>query len=242
MIGPELSISAIPGLPRIEFQDDLGALILERAKLDAYDVVVVASTLISKAEGRRVPLDGVDVGEAAAGLAVEVDKDPRLVELVLRESTRVSRAIPGVLIVRNRLGVVSANAGIDRSNTGDGESVLLLPEDPDASARRLSETLGCAVVISDSLGRPFRFGTVGAAIGVAGLPALWDRRGQVDLDGRLLEHTQVALADQVAAAADLVMGQADEGRGVVVVRGLRFERSDSSAEELCRPVDRDLYL
>jgi coenzyme F420-0:L-glutamate ligase/coenzyme F420-1:gamma-L-glutamate ligase len=179
-----------------------------------------------------------------------VDKEPAMGELILRESVSVSRAVPGVLIVRHRQGFVSANAGIDRSNAlppgapgGSGPWALLLPLDPDASARALRDALGgeIAVVISDSLGRPFRLGTVGAALGVAGLPAIWDQRGRTDLDGRALEHTVTALADQVAAAADLVAGQADEGRGAVLVEGLSFPAVEGSARDLLRDPATDLY-
>jgi len=241
VISAQLTLSAVADLPRIEEGNDLGSLLAERVRVEAHDVVVVASTLVSKAEGRRVRLEDVEVSRSAQALALEVDKDPRLVELILRETERVSRAVPGVLIVRNRLGITSANAGIDRSNVG-GEGVLLLPEDPDASARYIAARLGCAVIVSDSLGRPFRRGTVGAAIGVAGLPALLDRRGEEDLDGRVLEHTEVALADQIAAAADLVMGQGGQGRGAVLVRGLWIAPAASSARELVRDPDADLYL
>jgi coenzyme F420-0:L-glutamate ligase/coenzyme F420-1:gamma-L-glutamate ligase len=159
-----------------------------------------------------------------------------------------------VLVVRHRLGFIAANAGIDQSNAqpvdappGSGPWVLLLPVDPDRSAERirdeLSRRFGAAigVLITDSFGRPFRVGTVGAAIGVAGMPALWDRRGEPDLQGRLLEQTVTALADQVAAATDLLAGQADEGRGVVLVRGLRFPVGAHRADELLRAVDEDLY-
>lgn len=247
-----VELMAVSGLPVIGSGDDLPALIAAAVgELRANDVVVVTSKVVSRAEGRFVDLATVEPGSRATELAAEIGKDPRLVELVLAESTRVSRAAPGVLIVRHRNGVVSANAGIDSSNAapvgapdGSGPWVLLLPENPDASAARIRAALrpDVGVVISDSLGRPFRLGTVGAAIGVAGLPALSDRRGDEDLFGRPLEHTITALADQVAAAADLVAGQAGEGRAAVVVRGLSFTPVDSSAAELGRPPDRDLYL
>lgn len=237
-----LEILPVLGLPAIVPGADLGALVYAATTLLPGDVLVVASTVVAKAGGRRVDLADVEVSERAQALAAQVDKDPRLVELILRESTQVSRAVPGVLIVRHRLGLVSANAGIDRSNVGAEDHVLLLPEDPDGSARELSAKLGCAVVVSDSLGRPFRVGTTGAAIGVAGLPAVLDRRGATDLDGRVLEHTVVGLADQIAAAAELVMGQADEGIPAAIVRGLDLPWTDSSASELCRDADKDLYL
>ncbi len=180
-----------------------------------------------------------------------------MVEVVLGEAQAVSRVARDALIVRHRLGFVCANGGVDLSNAmpvpqgsappSGGPWALLLPRDPDASAERLRRALTAAsgahigVVVSDSFGRPFRLGSVGAAIGVAGLPALWDRRGEQDLFERKLEHTMTALADQVAAAADLVAGQAGEGRALVVVRGLSFDVGTHAASELLRPADKDLY-
>jgi coenzyme F420-0:L-glutamate ligase/coenzyme F420-1:gamma-L-glutamate ligase len=256
----KLELLALPGVPLIEAGDDLGSVIddalrLAHLELRDGDVVVVASKAVSRAEGRFIDLQSVAVSPRAAGVARAIGKDVRLVELILRESLQISRSAPGVLIVRHRLGFVSANAGIDCSNAvpadapaGSGPWALLLPAAPDESAERIRATLGRAspaqigVVISDSFGRPFRLGTVGAAIGVAGLPALWDRRGEPDLFGRTLEHTITALADQVAAAADLVAGQAAERRAVVVVRGLSFPVGEHSARELLRDAEQDLYL
>jgi len=213
------------------------------------DVVAVAQKIVSKAEGRLVDLADVEPGEYAVRLAQQVDKDPRLVELILRESDEVSRVAPGVLIVRHRLGFTSANAGIDRSNVGPGgeERVLLLPNDPDVSAARVRATIeaergvAVGVVITDSHGRPFRLGTVGVAIGVAGLPALWDRRGEADRYGYRLQHTDVGVADEIAAAAGLLMGQAAEGRPAVLLRGLRLPPADGRAADLVRPRELDLY-
>ena len=230
---------------------------MRAARFDLFDgdVVVVASKAVSRAEGRFVDLREVEISPAAAATAQEIGKDPRMVELILRESQRVSRKAPGVLVVQHRLGFVTANAGIDCSNAvpagaaaGSGPWALLLPLAPDASAERVRAALHgasgarVAVVISDSFGRPFRVGTVGAAIGVAGLPPLWDRRGEADLFGRVLEQTVTALADQVAAAADLVAGQAAERRAAVVVRGLSFAPSDRPSTDLLRPPGQDLYL
>jgi coenzyme F420-0:L-glutamate ligase/coenzyme F420-1:gamma-L-glutamate ligase len=255
-----LELLAVPGIPLVEAGDDLAALLeaaLGRAHLELRDgdVVVVASKVVSRSEGRFFDLARVSPSARAVEIARQTAKDPHMVELILRETERVSRAAPNVLIVRHRLGFVSANAGIDCSNAvpanappESGPWALLLPEDPDASAERirakLHESFSAAigVVISDSFGRPFRFGTVGAAIGVAGIPALWDRRGEKDLFGRTLEATITALADQVAAAADLVAGQAAEGRAAVIVRGLSFPVGEHSARELLRPADQDLYL
>lgn len=215
------------------------------------DVLAIAQKIISKAEGRQVRLADVEPGAEAVELAAQADKDPRLVELILRESTAVSRVRRGVIIVRHRLGFTSANAGIDRSNVAldnpADEAVLLLPLDPDASAQRIREAIHTrtgrlvGIIITDSHGRPFRLGTVGVAIGVAGIPALRDRRGEADLYGYRLQHTDVGLADEIAAAAGLLMGQAAEGLPVVLVRGLRLPPGDGRATDLVRPPDQDLY-
>ena len=215
------------------------------------DVLAIAQKIVSKAEGRQVRLADVTPSARAVELAGQVGKDARLMELILRESVEVSRLRPGVIIVRHRLGFTSANAGIDRSNvqteSDEEEAVLLLPLDPDASAVALSAALRAAtgaavgVVITDSHGRPFRLGTVGVAIGVAGLPALWDRRGEADLYGYRLQHTDVGLADEIAAAAGLLMGQAAEGRPAVLIRGLRLPPVEGRATDLVRPPELDLY-
>ncbi len=254
-----LSLIALPGVPRVKPGDDVAELILAalaRAELSlqAGDVLVVTSKLFSRAENRFVALPQVEVSERAIAIGKEVGKDPRVVQLILEESVEISRKAPNVLIVRHRLGFVSANAGIDLSNAlpspeaaSEGPWALLLPVDPDASAQQARERLeqhfgvNLGVVISDSHGRPFRLGTVGIALGVAGLPALYDQVGRSDLDGRRLEATITALADQVAAAADLVAGQADEARPVVLVRGLSFGATESRASDLLRPSHQDLY-
>jgi coenzyme F420-0:L-glutamate ligase/coenzyme F420-1:gamma-L-glutamate ligase len=249
-----LSLTALPGIPDVQPGDDVGRLLLaafDRAGLTPQDgdVLAVAQKIVSKAEGRLVDLADIEAGPRAIELAGQVGKDPRLMELILRESDEVSRLRPGVIIVRHRLGFTSANAGIDRSNVGpDGvERVLLLPFDPDASAHRIRETIlaeravAVGVVITDSHGRPFRLGTVGVAIGVAGLPALWDRRGEPDRYGYRLQHTDVGVADEIAAAAGLLMGQAAEGQPAVLIRGLRLPGADGRASELVRPREMDLY-
>jgi coenzyme F420-0:L-glutamate ligase/coenzyme F420-1:gamma-L-glutamate ligase len=261
-----LELIALPGIPVVSTGDDLPALIeaaLGRAglALAGGDVVVVTSKVVSRSEGRFVDLGGVAPSERARELAAEIGKDPRFVECVLGESTAVSRVVRGgALVVRHRLGFLCANAGIDASNArpsspesssenppAAGPWVLLLPRDPDASAERIRAALSArsgaaiGVVITDSLGRPFRLGTVGSAIGIAGVPALWDQRGDHDLFGKTLEITVTALGDQIAAAADLVAGQADEARPVVVVRGLSFPVGAHAAGELYRPPDEDVY-
>lgn len=250
---PGLALYGVPGLPLIQPGDDLAALIavaLLRAELvlQTGDVLVVTSKIVSKAEGQFVRLADVEPGLEAVRLAELTGKDPRMVELVLRESTAVSRTGPNTLIVRHRLGFVSANAGIDQSNVGGGdEVVLLLPRDPDESARRLRERLvelagvALAVVVSDSHGRPFRLGNVGVAIGAAGLPALNDLRGQHDLFGRVLRVSVQGLADEIASAANLLSGEGAEGLPVVLLRGLQFAPADGRAADLVRPAGQDLY-
>ncbi len=243
----ELRLLALPGLPIITPGADLAGLLMDSARraglsFTSTDVLVLASKIISRAEDRFVVLRDIDPTPEAIGLAALTGKDPRLVTLVLRESVAVSRATAGVLLVRHRLGITGAMAGIDASNVaGDDETVLLWPEDPDASAAALSAKLGCAVIIADSLGRPFRLGTVAIALGAASVPVLWDQKGDRDLFGRPLMHTVTAVADQIAAAAELLMGQAAEGQPAVLLRGLGFEPSRVTAAALIRPLAEDLY-
>jgi coenzyme F420-0:L-glutamate ligase/coenzyme F420-1:gamma-L-glutamate ligase len=250
-----VEILAVPGIPLVRKDDDLVALIgegLARAGIvpRGGDVFVLTQKIVSKSEGRIVHLATVEPSTEALVLAHTVQKDPRLVELILSESVRVVRARPGVLIVEHRLGLVMANAGIDQSNVdspNDTRCVLLLPVDPDGSAailrRRLSEKFGVpvAVIISDSFGRAWRRGTCGVAIGAAGLPSLMDLRGSADLFGRELQVSITGHADEIAAAASLVMGQGAEGQPVVVVRGLTWRGPDNSASELVRPAEEDMF-
>jgi coenzyme F420-0:L-glutamate ligase/coenzyme F420-1:gamma-L-glutamate ligase len=207
------------------------------------DILVVTQKIVSKAENRFVALAGVTPGAEAVRLAEVTRKDPRMVALVLAESSAVIRAVPNVLITRHRNGYVMANAGIDHSNTGfEGEGmVLLLPEDADASAEKLQAALGMAVVISDSFGRPWRHGVVNVALGASGLPALVDRRGERDRDGRVLEVTQIAFADMIASAAGLVMGEGAESVPAALVRGAVWQADPRPAAALVRPVDEDLF-
>jgi coenzyme F420-0:L-glutamate ligase/coenzyme F420-1:gamma-L-glutamate ligase len=237
--------------------DDLAALLLlslgeSGIRLVPGDLLAVTQKIVSKAEGRLVNLADVTPSPAAVRLAGESQKDPRLVEVILQESHHVMRVRAGLILVRHRLGFVCANAGVDHSNVrGEGgeaqDWVLLLPEDPDASARRLQQRMlastGVApgVVILDSHGRAWRMGTVGVAVGVAGMPALLDLRGRPDLFGFRLQVTQVGTADEVAGAASIVIGQAAEGVPAVHVRGYPYPLRAGSVVELIRPEDQDLF-
>jgi coenzyme F420-0:L-glutamate ligase/coenzyme F420-1:gamma-L-glutamate ligase len=250
-----LQFFTIPGIPEVQTGDDLAAILLQALSaadilLQDGDVLAVAQKVVSKAEGRLVNLEDVLPSVQAQEVAAATAKDPRLVALILQEGKEISRMRPGVLIVRHRLGFTSANAGIDRSNVPQkegAETVLLLPEDPDRSAVRIQKRIASecgvriGVVITDSHGRPFRLGTVGVAIGVAGIPALWDQRGEQDLYGYALQHTDVAVADEIAAAAGLLMGQAGQGLPAVILRGLILPVRDGRAADLVRPRELDLY-
>jgi coenzyme F420-0:L-glutamate ligase / coenzyme F420-1:gamma-L-glutamate ligase len=250
-----LTLTALDGVPTIGADHDLAAVIaaaLERSdvSLRDSDILILAQKIVSKAEGRAVSLSTVTPSTRARELATQSNKDPRLVELILRESSEVLRCRPGLLIVVHRLGFVLANAGIDASNVeaADGaENVLLLPADPDASAAniraRMSETFGVdvGIIINDSFGRAWRLGTVGTAIGVAGVPGLLDLRGSADRSGRPLRVTEVGIADEVAAAASLLMGQAAEGRPIVHLRGFPYPPRPGRAAELIRPQQMDLF-
>jgi len=252
---PTLIIEPVPDLPVVKAGDDLAQLIfaaLAAAKmsLQADDIVVIAQKIVSLSEGRTVELDGVEVSQAAKELAAQTDKDPRIVELILRESAEIIRHKPGVIIARHRLGLIGANAGIDQSNIdhADGECALLLPEDPDQSAKTLRAALMASsgstvgVIISDSMSRPWRLGTIGTAIGSAGVTVLDDRRGESDLYGRELKVTMTNRADAIAAAAVLIMGETTELTPVAIVRGLPAEDSTQVARDCVRPLAEDLFL
>jgi coenzyme F420-0:L-glutamate ligase / coenzyme F420-1:gamma-L-glutamate ligase len=250
-----LTVTPLGGLPRVRAGDDLVSLLvaaIDRAGITpvAQDIVVTAQKIVSKAEGRLPRLVDVTPSARAHELAGVTGKDPRLVELVLSESTEVLRAKKNVMVVAHRLGLVMANAGIDRSNVeqaGADETVLLLPIDPDASARQLKDGLDkhygvpLGVVITDSIGRAWRLGTVGHAIGAAGIPSLVDQRGQLDMNGRALEVTETAFADSVAATAVLVMGEAAEATPAALVRGLQWTAPERPAGSLIRPAREDMF-
>ena len=251
----KLAITALGGVKRVRPGDDLCALALDSLAengetLQDGDILVLAQKIVSKSESRYADLGAVKPSAKALKLAGDVNKDARLVELILGESREIVRHRPGVLIVVHRLGYVLANAGIDASNIdpeyGD-DTVLLLPKDPDASAEdlrsKILETTGVkiGVVINDSLGRAWRNGTIGVALGVAGLPGLLDLRGREDLMGRELRVSEVGVADEIAAAASIVMGQADEGRPLVHVRGFPYPPADGAGAELIRDRELDLF-
>ena len=258
-----LTLTHLIGIPFIRRDDNLADILIKSlsdSNIAAQDddILVIAQKIVSKAEGRAVNLNTVNPSQRAQELAVETNKDPRLVELILQESNEVLRTRPGVIIVEHRLGFVCANAGIDHSNvnpplpTGEEQGVqedwvLLLPENPDGSAqtihRQIQEKTGkqIGILIIDSHGRAWRNGTVGIAIGIACLPGLEDLRGKPDLFGYTLQVTQVGVADELAAAASLVMGQAAEGTPAVHVRGFPYPLRESSLKELIRPKEQDLF-
>jgi coenzyme F420-0:L-glutamate ligase/coenzyme F420-1:gamma-L-glutamate ligase len=252
---PSVTLTAVPGIPAIRAGDDLARILgdaLAAAPLRPRpdDVLVVTHKIVSKAEGRYVSLSDVTPSARARELAAATGKDPALVEVILSESREVLRFRPGLIITEHRLGLVLANAGIDQSNVpdgGDGQRVLLLPSDPDASSAALRAALEqrfgarLAVVINDSVGRAWRNGVVGLALGAAGLPSLLDLRGERDLEGRALRVTQVGLADEIASAAELLMGEAGEGRPAVLVRGLEWRGPGLPAAALVREREADLF-
>jgi coenzyme F420-0:L-glutamate ligase / coenzyme F420-1:gamma-L-glutamate ligase len=254
-IGTRIELLALDGVPDIRPGDDLAQIVVDSLRQSGFalrngDILALAQKVVSKAENRYVRLD-CEPSARAREVAAVCGKDPRLVEIILRESKEVLRVVPGLLIVEDHRGLVLANAGVDRSNVdqaGSGlERVLLLPIDPDASATRIRSQLKAltgaeiGVLINDSIGRAWRLGTVGTAIGVSGLPGLLDRRGEPDLQGRRLEITEVGIADELAAAASVLMGQAAEGTPAVLIRGVFWPRREGTARELLRARTLDLF-
>jgi coenzyme F420-0:L-glutamate ligase/coenzyme F420-1:gamma-L-glutamate ligase len=250
----DLTLTALRDVPSIQPRDDLPAIIHRclsamNQALQPGDILVLAQKVVSKAEGRYVDLDTIVPSPRARELAPQVDKDARLVQLILDESTEVLRQRPGALIVVHRLGFVLANAGIDASNIDgvEGKRVLLLPKDPEASALAIRRGLRAltgfdiGIVINDSFGRAWRNGTTGTAIGISGLPGLLDLRGTPDRNGRKLRVTELGVGDELAAAASLVMGQAAESRPIILVRGFPYAARDGSAQELVRAKHMDLF-
>lgn len=247
-----IEIHPVTGIGEIRNGDDLGQILanaLTPIGLKSGDFLVVTQKIVSKAEGRMIALADIEPGAQAIEIAGAIGKDPRLVELVLAESTEVVRAQKGVMITRHRLGLVMANAGIDCSNLGpdQSDSALLLPLDPDASATAIADTIESvlgvrpAVVISDSFGRPWRHGVVNIAVGCDGLPSLHDKRGDTDRDGRVMQATLIAYGDLIASAAGLAMGEAEEGVPAALVRGLVLPVGSNPASTLIRPIEEDMF-
>ena len=239
----ELRVIPLEGIPEAQEGDDVAVLVTQAVELEDDDIVVLAQKIVSKAEGRVVRLDDVEPSARARELAG--DQDPRRTEVILREAKRIVRVRPPLLIVETHSGLICASAGVDGSNAPEAGTVVLLPKDPDASAARIRDrlheltgkTLG--VVITDSFGRPWRQGTIDVAIGAAGITTLLDLRGRKDRVGYELHATQIAVGDEIASAAELVMGKVDGIPGAVV-RGLRL-RGDGRAADILIPEERDLF-
>lgn len=248
-----LNIQTLQGIPMVSNGDELDTIILRalesnEVQLETGDIVAIAQKIVSKAEDRLIRLSDITATEEAKTLADETEKDARLVQLILNESTEVVRKKPGVLIVRHKLGHIGANAGIDQSNIeNDDEYALLLPIDPDESAARLKDRLDEAlrvdvgILIVDSHNRPWRLGTIGGAIGCAGFQVLDDRRGGTDLFGRELKVTLINRADSIAALATLIMGETTEKTPVAIIKGFPDERLDGKASDINRPLEEDLF-
>jgi coenzyme F420-0:L-glutamate ligase/coenzyme F420-1:gamma-L-glutamate ligase len=246
-------IVAVEKLPLFQKGDNIGQFIVEAAEkqgtpIQEGDVVVVTHVAVSKAEGSIVNLDEVVPSERAVEIAAKVGKEPAMVEVILRETKEIVRMGPNSLITETKSGIISANAGLDRSNVNGDRSVALLPVDPDAAARNIRHEIkritGCsvAVIISDTHGRPLRMGEINVAIGVAGIKPIRDRRGEKDLFGYVLNVKQTCIADELASAAELVMGQANEGIPVAIIRGYRYQAAeDVSVQNLTRPKEKDMF-
>jgi coenzyme F420-0:L-glutamate ligase/coenzyme F420-1:gamma-L-glutamate ligase len=249
-----IQIIGVTGLPFMEKGHDVASMIVEAAikqgtPLKDSDIIVISHIIVSKAEGRTIDLKEVTPSKAAENFGLYTGKDPRLVEVVLGDSRAVRRMAPGVLITETRQGFVCANAGVDKSNVPGKEMVAKLPEDPDESAKRIRnkiiEVAGCdvAIIISDTHGRAHRDGEVNVAIGSSGLSVIRDRRGERDLFGYELRIKRTAVADELSSAAELAIGQADEGIPVAIIRGYKYRRSETStARELVRPREMDLFI
>ncbi|MGD0670954.1 MAG: coenzyme F420-0:L-glutamate ligase [Candidatus Binatus sp.] len=246
-----ISLTAIEGIPMLKAGDDLAALIAGRLdatgfRLEPGDILVVCQKVVSKAEGRVVNLKDFEPSEFARNYASRWEKDPRAIEIVLRQTNRIVRNDRGVLIVETGPGWVCANAGVDESNSLEDDRAILLPEDPDASARRLRDQIRrrldvtVAVLITDTFGRPWRDGLTEVCLGIAGMNPMLDLRGTADLGGRELHHTVVAIADEIASAAGLLMEKAG-AVPAVVVRGYEYEPFEGSAKVLIRPAEADLF-
>jgi coenzyme F420-0:L-glutamate ligase/coenzyme F420-1:gamma-L-glutamate ligase len=249
----KIEIISVPGIPLIKEGDDVGLILIEclkkqRISLQDSDVIVIAETIISKAEGNVVDLRDIEPTEQAMELSKKTGKEPRLCELILREAVEIVRVGNGPIIAATKHGNVCASCGIDHSNVaGDKNHVVLLPDDPDGSAVEIRETIlkatgkDVAVIINDTQGRPLRAGAVGTAIGLSGLVPIWVRAGECDLYGYILEASPIAIADELASAASLLQGQADESIPIVILRGVRYLRGEGSAADLLRDREKDLF-
>ena len=249
-----IQIIGIEGLPIVKTGDNLAELICDAAEkqgipIQNEDVIVVTHVIVSRAEGKVVNLDGIVPSVFAESIAKRYEKDPALVEVVLRESKSIRRMGDGKLIAESKHGFVCANSGVDKSNVPGERNVTLLPDDPDNSAEKIKQEIkrlrGCnvAVIISDTHGRPLREGEINVAIGVAGIKPLRDRRGEKDLFGYVLRVKNTAIADELASAAELVIGQADEGVPAAIIRGYNYLKSETAkATELIRTREKDLFL
>ncbi len=247
-----LELTALDGFPLIEPGEPLLPAVLQALEqngieLQSDDILVLAQKIVSKSENRFARLSDTVPSQQAKELALTCDKDPRMVQLVLNESSQVIRASRGVLIVRHKLGHVMANAGLDQSNIGNDEDLfLLLPENPDRSAQQLRNAIReetgvtIGIVICDSFGRPWRMGTTGVCIGCAGIHAVQDQRGETDLFGKILQVTMPANGDEIAAAASLIMGEASEGTPIVHIRGMNIS-GEGNSSALIRPLEEDLF-
>ncbi|MEM1511861.1 MAG: coenzyme F420-0:L-glutamate ligase [Candidatus Jordarchaeales archaeon] len=247
----KIEIIGINGLPLVREGDDIAKLIVEAARKQGIeilnnDIIVVAQSIVSKAEGMIVDLSKVDPSPFSITISRQVGKSPQMVEVILREARRIVK-MRHVIITETTHGFICANSGVDESNVSGGGKVTLLPRDPDESARRIRDGIfkltgaDVAVIISDTHGRPFREGAINVAVGVAGLKPVWDRRGEKDLYGYVLHSTFVAVADELASAAELIMGQADEGIPVVIIRGYQYIKGEGSYKDLLMPPERDLF-
>ena len=253
MTNRRLELIAVSGIPQVTTGDHLGNIIADsiaaaNLSLKDGDVLVVAQKIVSKAEGRTVRLGDIKASDAAIELAKTTDKEPAIVQLILNESSSIVRHRPGVIIAKHKQGWILANAGIDRSNVTEREDeVLLLPEQPDATANQLRDDLAAryastiGVIIADSVGRPWRMGTTGMTLGSAGVEALANLRGRQDMFGRILEVSEHAVADSIASAAELLLGEANEATPVVIVRGLNEGYSAQNSTVLLRPTEEDMF-
>jgi len=248
----KIEMYGLETIPIVKEGDNVAKLIVEAATREGIDIqegdiIVIAQTIISRSEGRIVDLKDIKPSPFAEILAKETGKDPRLVEVILRESKGIVRMGGHHLIMETHHGFICANSGVDRSNVPGEETVSLLPLDPDASARKIRDEIkkltgkDVAVIISDTFGRPLREGAIGVAIGVAGIDPLYDMRGKKDLFGYELKTTLIAIADELASAAELLMGESDEGIPVVIVRGFKYPKGEYSIKRLLRPVEKDLF-